>query len=413
MAVPAPSSRVVVSASCPPRRRRAVRVIDADVVIASTWPPSSPCPRRRRAVVPAPSSPRRRLRVAAPSSPRHRPRTVVSAPLLNPHPYPHISPCRRPSSSVLAAICSPRSAILTRSSPSHRCVVVATSSPSRRRVVVAGSSAPSSSRRHVVASSFLPVVAASSPHRRPCLSLPRPRVIVVPESCRECRVAPASSTTSILTFILTSILTSILTLSSPRRRLVVLSSPLSLRRRRVAVELSCPCSAVVAAVFPASSPPRRHVSAPSSFHRAVTGPSRRSLVRLGAPSSSPRRSLVHPGAPSWSCQSSSPPFGASAPPSSPSRHRHPSATVQPSAAPSSPQPSSPLNSVSRRTSRHHHRRRRRRIVAAPRPASPANMQDLVSRHRPSRRRRFHVVVWLWDNICNTALGNIWGNAALG
>ena len=97
----------------------------------------------------------------------------------------------------------------------------------------------------------------------------------------------------------------------------------------------------------------------------------------------------------------------------PSRHRHPSATVQPSAAPSSPQPSSPLNSVSRRTSRHHHRRRRRRIVAAPRPASPANMQDLVSRHRPSRRRRFHAVVWLWDNICNTALGNIWGNAALG
>ena len=228
MAVPALSSRVVVSASCPDSRRRAVRVIDADVVIASTWPPSSPCPRRRRAVVPAPSSPRRRLRVAAPSSPRHRPRTVVSAPLLTPHPYPHISPCRRPSSSVLAAICSPRSAILTRSSPSHRCVVVATSSPSRRRVVVAGSSAPSSSRRHVVASSFLPVVAASSPHRRPCLSLPRPRVIVVPESCRECRVAPASSTPSILTFILTSILT----LSSPRRRLVVLSSPLSLRRRR-------------------------------------------------------------------------------------------------------------------------------------------------------------------------------------
>ena len=45
--------------------------------------------------------------------------------------------------------------------------------------------------------------------------------------------------------------------------------------------------------------------------------------------------------------------------------------------------------------------------------SPANMQDLVSRHRPSRRRRFHDVVWLWDNICNTALGYIWGNAALG
>ena len=88
--------------SCPPRARLVVaapsspcccaRVIDADVVIASTWPQSSPCPRRRRAVVPAPSSPRRRLRVAAASSPRHRPRTVVSVPLLNPHPYPHLYP---------------------------------------------------------------------------------------------------------------------------------------------------------------------------------------------------------------------------------------------------------------------------------------------------------------------------------
>ena len=88
--------------SCPPRARLVVaapsspccraRVIGADVVIASTWPQSSPCPRRRRAVVPAPSSPRRRLRVAAASSPRHRPRTVVSVPLLNPHPYPHLYP---------------------------------------------------------------------------------------------------------------------------------------------------------------------------------------------------------------------------------------------------------------------------------------------------------------------------------
>ena len=126
---------------------------------------------------------------------------------------------------------------------------------------------------------LLPVVAASPPRCRPCLSLPR--VVVVPASCR---VAPASSPPSVLTFILTSILTSVLTLSSPRRRLVASSSPSSLRRR-VAVELSCH-SAVVAAVFPASSPPRRLVSAPSSFHRAVIGPSRRSSVRLGAPSSS-------------------------------------------------------------------------------------------------------------------------------
>ena len=144
--------------SCPPRARLVVaapsspccraRVIDADVVIASTWPQSSPCPRRRRAVVPAPSSPRRRLRVAAASSPRHRPRTVVSVPLLNPHPYPHLYPTlssphvvarRRPSSPLYAHLAPPSSP-----GPRHRCIVVATSSPRRRRVVVAGSSAPSS-----------------------------------------------------------------------------------------------------------------------------------------------------------------------------------------------------------------------------------------------------------------------------
>ena len=346
--------RIVPASSSPRRRLRAA--VPTSVVIASTWPPASPCPRRRRAVVPAPSSPRRRLRVAAASSPRHRPRTVVSAPFLNPHPIlTFILTCRRPSSSVLASFCSPRSAILTRSSPSHRCVVVATSSPRRRRVVVAGSSAPSSSRRHVVASSFLPVVAASSPRRHPCLSpLPRPRVVVVPASCR---VAPASSPPSILTFILTSVLT----LSSPRRRLVASSSPSSLRCRRVAVELSCH-SAVVAAAFPASSPPRRLVSAPSSFHRAVIGPSRRSSVRLGAPSSSPRRSLVQPGAPSSSFQSSSPPFGAGVPPSSPkssspplrrrcspAQHRHRRSRHRPL-----------IRCMGRRTSR----RRRSPVVAA-------------------------------------------------
>ena len=105
--------------SCPPRARLVVaapsspccraRVIDADVVITSTWSQSSPCPRRRRAVVPAPSSP---------SSPRHRPRTVISVPLLNPHPYPHpYGPCL-----VIAASSSPR----------RRRAVVASSLPARR-----------------------------------------------------------------------------------------------------------------------------------------------------------------------------------------------------------------------------------------------------------------------------------------
>ena len=285
-------ARLVVAVPSPPCCR--ARVIDADVVIASTWPPSSPC---RRAVVPASSCPRRRLRaiVPAPSSPRL---SSILTPILT----SILTPCRRPSSSSRRY---PHPVLASSSLRCRRHVVAAQSS--RRRCRFVGS--VSTSRRHVVASSFLPVVAASSPRRRPCLSLPRPRVVVVvPASCR---VAPASSPPSILTFILT---TSVLTLSSPRRRLAS-SSPSSLRCRRVAVELSCH-SAVVAAAFPASSPPRRLVSVPSSFHLAVIGPSRRSSVRLGAPSSSPRRSLVHPGAPSWSFQSS-PPFGAGAPPSSP------------------------------------------------------------------------------------------------
>ena len=230
---------------------------------------------------------------------------------------------------------------------------------------------------------LLPVVAASPPRRRPCLSLPR--VVVVPASCR---VAPASSPPSILTFILTSILTSVLTLSSPRRRLVASSSPSSLRRR-VAVELSCH-SAVVAAVFPASSPPRRLVSAPSSFHRAVIGPSRRSSVRLGAPSSSPRRlwciplhrrrrsSRRHPSVPAYrrrrpsrhrhpfgdgAAQRSTviaaaviaPQFGessdqsSSSPPSSSSHRRRPASRVaRQHAGPSEPPPSEPSPSFPRR-----------------------------------------------------------------
>ena len=167
-------------------------------------------------------------------------------------------------------------------------------------------------------------------------------------------------------------------------------------------------SAVVAAVFPASSPPRRLVSALSSFHRAVAslfGAARCTFV-VAAPvfwciplhrrrRASRRR---HPSVPAYRRRRHS-------------RHRHPS--VQPSVAPSSPQPSSVVGPVVVsvrplcRRSRHHRRRRRRRIVAALRPASRANMQDLVSRHSPSRRRRFHAVVWLWDNVCYTTLGNIW------
>ena len=124
--------------SCPPRARLVVaapsspccraRVIDADVVIASTWPQSSPCPRRRRAVVPAPSSPRRRLRVAAASSPRHRPRTVVSVPLLNPHPYPHLYP--HPMSSPV--VVRPRLYTLTSLRHPHPVLAIAASSSPRR-----------------------------------------------------------------------------------------------------------------------------------------------------------------------------------------------------------------------------------------------------------------------------------------
>ena len=93
---------------------------------------SCPPPSRRRpgAFVPASSSPRRRGVVTAPSSPHRRLRPCLSS-ILTPVLTSILTPCRRPSSSVLASIRSPRSAILTRSSPSHRCVVVATSSPRR------------------------------------------------------------------------------------------------------------------------------------------------------------------------------------------------------------------------------------------------------------------------------------------
>ena len=302
-----------------------------------------PCPRHRRrrrnrqhlaAVVSVPTKPsRRRPRAVVPVSARRRHRAIVPAPssprlswILTPILTSILTPCRRPSSSVLASIRSPRSAILTRSSPSHRCVVVATSSPRRRRAVVA---VPSSRRRCRFVGSVVVAVVASSRRRfivparcRRIVAAPPPLLVAAtPTRLRRPRVVPGRAcivaAVYILTFILTSILTSVRTLSSPRRRLVASSSPSSLRCRRVAVELSCH-SAVVAAAFPASSPPRRLVSAPSSFHRAVIGPSRRSSVRLGAPSSSPCRSLVHPGAPSSSSfQSSSPPFGAGIPPSSP------------------------------------------------------------------------------------------------
>ena len=330
MAVPAPSSRVVVSASCPPRRRRAVRVIDADVVIASTWPPSSPCPRRRRAVVRAPSSPRRRLRVAAPSSPRHRPRTVVSAPLLNPHPYPHISQCRRPSSSVLAAICSPRSAILTRSSPSHRCVVVATSSPSRRRVVASSLPVRRLRRRRAVTSS-LHRSCPLSPHRRRTAApacrchahasssspsragsagsrLHRRRRLSSPSS------SPASSPPS-----------------SPYPHLAAASSSCRRRCHFVVDESPSSCRVPVAPSSPPCFPRRRRPAASSPRRHRFIAPSPGRRIALRCASVHPRRAGLwcipvhrrgrasrrrHPSVPAHRRRR-------------PSRHRHPSATVQP------------------------------------------------------------------------------------
>ena len=222
-----PRARLVVAApSSPCCRAHVSRNRQHLAAIVSV--PTTPSRRRPRAVVPASSSPRRRGVVTASSSPHRRLRASPQS-----SPYPHLYP--HPMSSPVVV------------RPHLYMTLYAHLAP--------------------LSSSFLPVVAASSPRLRPCLSLPRPRVVVVVTA--SCRVAPASSPPSILTFILTSILTSVLTLSSPRRRLVASSSPSSLRRR-VAVELSCH-SAVVAAAFPASSPPRRLVSTPSSFHRAVIG----------------------------------------------------------------------------------------------------------------------------------------------
>ena len=147
----------------------------------------------------------------------------------------------------------------------------------------------------------------------------------------------------ILTFILTSILTSVRTLSSPRRRLVASSSPSSLRCRRVAVELSCH-SAVVAAAFPASSPPRppslRAVIVSSRRHRAVAS-------LFGAPRCTFVVAVPVFGASRCTVVVVVPVVVATL------RCRHtavvaqvviatPSATVQPSAAPSSPQRPRPL-----------------------------------------------------------------------
>ena len=190
--------RLVPASSSPRRRLRAA--VPTSVVIASTWPPSSPCPRRRRAVVPAPSSPRRRLRVAAASSPRHRPRTVVSAPLLNPHPIltSILTPCRRPSSSVLTSICSPRSAIFIVPARCRRIVaapppLLVATTPTRRR------------RRPRVVPSRACIVPAVYPHLHPHLHphlrshpiLPSPprrrRRRFVDESPSSCRVIAPSS----------------------------------------------------------------------------------------------------------------------------------------------------------------------------------------------------------------------------
>ena len=137
---------------CPPRRRRAVVSV-------------LPCPRHRRrrrnrqrlgrsrlrahdAV--APSSRRRRPRVVVSVWPRRRHRAIVprrrlraspqSSPLSSPLSDSILTPCRRPSSSVLASIRSPRSAILTRSSLSlHRRRHVVAAPSSRRRCRLVGS----------------------------------------------------------------------------------------------------------------------------------------------------------------------------------------------------------------------------------------------------------------------------------
>ena len=88
---------------------------------------------------------------------------------------------------------------------------------------------------------LLPVVAASPPRRRPCLSLPR--VVVVPASCR---VAPASSPPSI-----SSPLSSPPSSppSSPYPHLAVASSPRR-RRRHFVVESPSSCRVIAPSSLP-------------------------------------------------------------------------------------------------------------------------------------------------------------------
>ena len=163
-------------------------------------------------------------------------------------------------------------AVVPAPSRRHLCAVA----PSRRRLrAVAGSSSPGSWSRHRSC--------ASSPHRR--------RAAAPARRCHA-HLAHASS------------------LGLRRRRplsyhlsgLVVAASWSSLAPSSPSHRVpSCRCRRrhVVAATFPASSPPCRLVSAPSSFHRHVA----LRCAGLWHPS-------VHRGVPSSSPKSSSPPFGA-------------------------------------------------------------------------------------------------------
>ena len=333
MAVPAPSSRVVVSASCPPRRRRAVRVIDADVVIASTWPPSSPC-------VPAPSSPRLLSSILTP---------ILTS--------PHVVARRRPSSPLYAHLAP-------LSSPGPRLVIAASSSPRRRRRVVASSLPVRRLRRRRAVTSSLHRSCPLSPHRRRTAA-PACRCHAHASSSSPSRAgsagsrlhrrrrlsSPSSSPPSSPP-------------SSPYPHLAAASSSCRRRCHFVVDESPSSCRVPVAPSSPPCFPRRRRPAASSPRrHRFIApSPGRRVALRCASVHLRRRRAGLwcipvhrrgrasrrrHPSVPAHRRRR-------------PSRHRHPSATVQPSAAPSSPQPSSPLNSVSRRTSR----RRRSPVVAA-------------------------------------------------
>ena len=274
VAAPRPASPANISQPSPSFPRRCLRY---------TSPPATPTPSARHVVVVAVVSAAASCRRSRCRRPFIAPRCipgVISAPApavaLSQLPTGPLAGRRRGSRRCGSPLCSLRCRLPGRASRPRSSVVRAEAASVRRRPV-SSSHAHSSCVPSVVVVVVATVIAASSsPRRRRAViaSVRRLRVVVASSRRRlaaapACR--PASSPPSILTFILTSVLT----LSSPHRRLVASSAPSSLRCRRVAVELSCH-SAVVAAAFPASSPPRPLVSVPSSFHRAVIGPSRRS-----------------------------------------------------------------------------------------------------------------------------------------